>query len=260
MQIIGVQVNTVWEDRTATHTRVRRLLDNALIRPGALIVLPEMFATGFTMHVDRIADDDEATQSFMAESAVAYQAYVLGGVVTRDADGRGRNEAVVYDPQGREIARYCKRKPFTYGGEPKHYVAGTQAVTFDWQGVTVAPLICYELRFPELFRELTAPVARQRDPAAGVHLFAVIANWPRERTDHWSALLRARAIENQAYLIGVNRTGDDPKLSYIGHSVILDPRGKVLDELKDEEAILTAEINLAELIAYRREFPALLDG
>lgn len=259
MQVLGVQLDTVWENPAATHAKVRRILDNALIQRHALVVLPEMFATGFTMRVDEIADDEGVTQSFMAETAVAHACYVLGGVVTRDADGRGRNEAVVYNPDGKEIARYCKVKPFTYGGEPKHYVAGSQTLTFDWNGVNVTPLICYDLRFPELFRETMQAVKEQGDVTKGTHLFAVIASWPAERIAHWSALLRARAIENQAYVIGVNRTGDDPKLHHNGQSVILDPRGEVIAQLNDEEATLTAQIELSQLFEYRRVFPALLD-
>jgi len=114
----------------------------------------------------------------------------------------------------------------------------------------VAPFVCYDLRFPEVFR-----IAAAR----GAQLLAVIANWPSAREAHWLTLLRARAIENQAYVAGVNRCGEDPRLRYTGRSVIIDPRGEVLADAGSDEAVITADIDLADLEEYRRSFPALAD-
>ncbi len=223
----------------------------APIAAPALIVLPEMFASGFSMHVDEIAETaDGPTNRFLAELAVEKQCYVVGGVVARAADGRGRNQAAVYDPTGREIGRYDKLHPFSFGQESRHYSGGEDIVLVDCGLWRVAPLVCYDLRFPEIFRH-----AAQR----GATLLVVIANWPAPRVNHWRQLLIARAIENQAYVVGVNRCGNDPQLAYPGSSLIIDPRGEILTQLDKRPGLLTATLDLAGLEAYRRQFPALAD-
>lgn len=251
MQLVGVQVNTVWENKPVTHARVRRLLDQIEVREGALVVLPEMFATGFSLDVAKIDDEkDSESQSFLSGLAADLKAYVLGGVVISGPDGKGCNQATAYAPDGDQIARYHKIYPFTFGKETEHYGAGCQLVQFPWHEFTVAPFICYDLRFPEVFR----CTVRQ-----GAHLFPVIANWPAARQEHWMALLKARAIENQAYVIGVNRCGNDPNLAYTGRSQIVDPRGQILADAGEGECVIYAEVELGTLLAYRQEFPALAD-
>jgi predicted amidohydrolase len=141
-------------------------------------------------------------------------------------------------------------QPFTLGGESQHYAAGSGVVTFIWQNFVVSPLVCYDLRFPELFRAAT-----QR----GAQLMTVIANWPVARIQHWVTLLQARAIENQAYVAGVNRCGDDPKLKYSGRSLIVSPHGDILADAGDGEKVIGAELDLPGLIKWRADFPALKD-
>jgi omega-amidase len=251
MKIIGLQLDTVWENKAANHEKVLTLLDQASPSPGSLLVLSEMFATGFSMNVAAIHDSDShQTQDFLAQVAADYKIYLLGGVVTKDQSGRGRNEAVVYSPAGEEIARYCKLHPFTLGGEAEHYVAGDNVCLFNWQDFTVAPFICYDLRFPEIFRTATK---------RGANLFTVIASWPSLREDHWISLLKARAIENQAYVIGVNRCGHDPKLYHSGHSVIFDPSGRLLADAGSEDRSVEAELSLEFILNYRRDLPFLND-
>jgi omega-amidase len=251
MQVIGCQLDIAWEDKTTSHARVRELLATTPVAAGALIVLPEMFATGFSMHVGTIAESsDGPTHSFLAQLARERAAYVMGGVVTRAADERGRNDAVVYDPQGALVTRYSKLHPFSYAGETRHYEAGSEVVTFAWHDFRVAPFVCYDLRFPEAFRQ----AARN-----GAQLMTVIANWPHPREAHWLALLRARAIENQAYIVGVNRSGSDPHVRYGGRSLILDPRGETLAEAGEAPQVVTANLELAPLVEYREHFPALAD-
>ena len=251
MQIVACQPNCAWEDKKANYLRVQSLLDMAKPTPGALVVLPEMFATGFSMNVAGIHEGiPSETESFLATTAKDYGAFVLGGLVTRAADGRGRNEAVVFNPEGTLICRYAKIHPFSFGGESKHYAPGTAIVIFPWHDFVVAPFICYDLRFPEVFR-----IATRR----GANLIAVIANWPTKRVSHWVALLRARAIENQAYVVGVNRVGTDPKLGYPGRSLIVDPQGEIVAEGSDREEFVSADVNLAKVNSWRNEFPALND-
>jgi len=171
MEILGCQLDIAWEDKAANLAAAGSILA-ADVPAGALVVLPEMFSTGFSMNVAGIAEGpDGPGHAFLAETARRYQAYVIGGVVTRAADGKGRNEAVCYDPAGSEIARYAKLHPFGFAGETAHYAAGDEVVTFRVGGdpgqIVAAPLICYDLRFPEAFR-----LAVRR----GAELFLVIAN------------------------------------------------------------------------------------
>lgn len=251
MKIIGVQYDIVWEDKPANFDVVRRLLDTARIEPGSLIVLPEMFATGFSLDVDVISERDRReAETFLADQARRHGAYVMGGVVTQGDDGRGRNEAVVFDPAGQEHARYAKLHPFSLGGEADHYHAGDRIVTFPCGEFVVAPFVCYDLRFPEPFR-----IAVKR----GVTLFVVIANWPASREAHWTALLVARAIENQAYVIGVNRCGTDPNLAYAGGSMIVSPRGEVIGQAESDRCAIQATLDIKRLTTYRHNFPALRD-
>jgi predicted amidohydrolase len=251
MIVACCQLDSVWEDKERSHARVTALLDAAPLPRGSLLLLPEMFATGFSMNVARTTEGAERqSERFLSALARERGLHVVAGLVTTGADGRGRNEAVVFEPSGREQARYCKLHPFTYGGEAEHFASGERVVTFEWAGCTVAPFVCYDLRFPEAFR-----VAVRK----GAQLMAVVANWPAAREAHWLALLRARAIENQAFVAGVNRCGADPKLSYSGRSLIVDPRGEILAEGPSGEALVRTEIDLGALEAYRREFPALRD-
>jgi predicted amidohydrolase len=176
--------------------------------------------------------------------------YVVGGVVTADAGGPGRNQAVAFTPNGDEAARYSKIHPFQ-GAEARNYAGGRVVSTFECGGFTAAPFVCYDLRFPEVFRLATCE---------GADLLLVIANWPEKRIQHWTTLLQARAIENQAYVAGVNRCGRDPYLQYPGRSLIVDPQGRVLAEADDTEQMLTADLDPEAVTTWRRDFPVLLDG
>ena len=251
MNIFGVQLDIQWENKAANFARVHELIQAAAPPSGALVVLPEMFATGFSMDSKNIAEyPGEATEKYFADLAREYSIFILGGVVTPSDDGRGYNEAVAFSPCGDRIARYAKIHPFSFSGENKYYAAGHEISLFDWQGFRVAPFICYDLRFPEIFR---AAVKK------GANLFVVIANWPAAREEHWMALLRARAIENQAYVLGVNRCGDDPNLHYSGRSQIIDPRGEIFADGGENEGVISTKLDLSALEKYRAEFPALDD-
>ena len=253
MQVVCCQVDSVWQDKPASHARVTDLLDQAAPQPGALVVLPEYFATSFSLDVATITEGDgRESETFLAQTAQRLGVYLVGGVVNNGSGHppRGRNELVALDPAGKLLARYCKLHPFSFGGEPEHYESGDQITTFAWQSMTVAPFICYDLRFPEAFRHAVR---------RGVHLFVVIANWPAARREHWMALARARAIENQAYVVAVNRCGADPNYQYAGDSRIIDPRGEVLADAGDRQCVVSAEVDPIALADYRKEFPALAD-
>jgi omega-amidase len=251
MKIVCCQLDIIWENKLANYQKARTLLEKAKPASGSLVVLPEMFSTGFSMNVAGVHEGKPSeTENFLSSLARDIGVYALGGLVNIGKDGRGRNEAAVFGPDGKFLSRYCKIHPFTFGGESKHYEPGTEIVLFDWHGFKVAPFICYDLRFPEIFR---AAVRR------GAQLFVVIANWPVKRVSHWTTLLQARAIENQAYVVGVNRCGNDPKLTYPGRSLIIDPQGEILSDAGDHEGTASAEVDLAKVISWRNEFPALQD-
>lgn len=250
MQIVAAQLDSVWEDKPASHQRVLELLDSADIAADSLIVLPEMFDTGFSMNVEAtVQGDDRESESFLKSVASRYKAAVLAGVVTPSSNGAA-NEAVAFAPDGTELVRYRKMQPFTPAGEDTHYGFGESHRIFEWQGVRIAPFVCYDLRFPEIFR-----------PAAldGAELIVTIACWPEKRSEHWVRLLQARAIENQAYTVGVNRCGTDPKFSYDGRSCAWDPMGQLVFEATRDQQVFHCEVDAGAVRKWRAEFPALRD-
>lgn len=251
MQIAAVQLNMAWEDKEANHGHLRELLAGAAIRPGTLVIVPEMFETGFSMNVDATAQSEAREgESLLKELAREYDSAVMGGVAAPAVGGTSRNECVVFAPDGTELARYQKMRPFSLTGEEKRYPAGSSHVLFHWQDVTIAPFICYDLRFPEIFR----PAIQD-----GAELITVIACWPAVRSEHWFRLLQARAIENLAPVVGVNRSGREPNLEFDGRSAAFDHMGKTLFEASAEEQVVITEIDIDAARQWRDKFPALRD-
>ena len=249
MQIIGCQMNIEWEAPEQNLRRVDEILGTAEIPSNSLLILPEMFATGFSMNIEAIANLP-LVEDYLARTSATSRSAIIAGYVGRAKDERGTNQALVYSSEGAKIGTYQKIHPFSFAGEDKVFAPGTAVQVFELGKFRVCPFVCYDLRFPEIFRTATL---------MGANTFVVIANWPAPRTGHWTALLRARAIENQAFVIGINRTGSDPKLQYSGKSVVFDPKGEVLSELDSEEGILTAALDIETLNAWRQRFPALND-
>lgn len=247
-KILGLQFDIAWQDRAENLARVRRQIEQHAVEPGTLLVLPEMFDVGFTMK-STLACDDGTTHAFCADLARQLRCGVLGGFARAYRDGVA-NVATFFDESGREIARYEKSHPFSIAGEDRSYVAGDGPVVLEWAGMKIAPMICYDLRFPELFR-----IATKR----GAEVFLVIANWPSDRIAHWTALSRARAIENLAYVVAVNRCGTDPKLRYPGQSQIIDPRGSLLSEAGGDDGFVHAQVDVEQVRTWRNDFPVLKD-
>ncbi len=249
MKLSGCQWDIVWEDRDANFACAEKLAEKS--ECADLIILPEMFSTGFSMNVEKVAESAPSqSESLLKKLARDHDSAVLGGLVREGRGEKGYNELIAYSPYGNELGSYRKNRTFRYTGEFDHYENGTEITVFEWNGWKISPLICYDLRFPELFR---------RGAAKGAELFVVIASWPDVRVEHWLALLRARAIENLAYVIGVNRCGKDPNYNYPGRSVIFDPWGEMIADAGKDEGIVEAEIDLEKVRAWRAEFPALMD-
>ncbi len=231
--------------------KVARLLTEAPPPKDSLVVLPEMFATGFSMNSAIAETYGGETEQFLGRTAKQFGVFLLAGAAMRGRDGSARNKALVFSPEGELVALYAKMRPFTTGGETQHYVAGEHPVVFKWADCTVSPFICYDLRFPEIFREVVA--------AHRPEVFAVIANFPEKRIQHWVTLLQARAIENQAYVVGVNRIGTDPYYSYGGRSLIISPQGDSIADAGMREGSIHATLDLDGLRQYRQGLPFLED-
>ncbi len=252
MNVVALQFDIVWEDKQANFAKVRRLLAAAAPARDSLVVLPEMFATGFSMNADVVAESAGGeTEHYLANTAREFGVCLLAGVAMRGRDGHARNKALVFSPAGELLSFYAKMRLFTPGREPEHYVAGKRTVAFHWADCTIAPFICYDLRFPELFRDAAATYQPE--------LFVVIANFPEKRIEQWVRLLQARAIENQAYVLGANRVGSDPYYTYGGRSLVIAPEGGILADAAECEGCIRAELDLAALRKYRAGLPFLAD-
>jgi predicted amidohydrolase len=208
-----------------------------------------VFATGFTMYPERIAvDEGGPNEQFLQEQARLHDAYVVASIAQRGPDGKFRNNAVVAGPDG-ATRRYAKIHPFSYSGEHEHYTAGTDFLTVDVDDLRVSVFVCYDLRFADEFWAL----------AHDTDCYLIVANWPESQRHHWQSLLVARAIENQAYVVGVNRVGEGGRLAYSGDSRIIDPLGEVIAGGARTEATLIAEVDPAMVRDVRARYPFLQD-
>jgi predicted amidohydrolase len=241
-------MDLAWEAPEENHRRAARHLADAASQGARFAVLPEMFSTGFSMEPERIAQPPGGpSEVFLVEQAAELGLWILASV-PQTGETRPRNVALLVSPKG-AVTRYAKIHPFSFAGEDRHYEAGDRVVTADVEGVRVTPFVCYDLRFPEPFRV----AARETD------LFCVVANWPEPRREHWRTLLRARAIENQAYVAGVNRTGDGGGAHYVGDSALVGPLGETFAEGGAGEAVLVCDVDTAAVARLRSRFPALED-
>lgn len=250
MKLALVQSDIVWQERDRNHERALSFIKRAAGELCDVIVFPEMFTTGFSMDLSLI-DDGSSTESILSEAANRYGLYIIAGFSLKEAkESKARNIACVYDSKGKIIARYIKIHPFSYMGEDRHFISGNETVIFDIRGIPCTVFICYDLRFPEIFRKI----------AKDIHIVFVIANWPSTRIEHWKTLLMARAIENQCFVIGVNRTGRDGNgLHYPGCSSVYNPSGELLLMGGERDEFLTVEIDPSEVQRIRKEFPFLKD-
>ena len=246
-RVLMVQADTRWHDKPANFAHLRELL--AAAPPCDLAVLPEMCDVGFTMRKSEATRGDSVAMA--CDLAAAAGVAVAAGVVAADAQGRPRNVCLVADAGGRELGRYVKRHPFPMVDEARAYAAGDGPAVVEVAGLKVGLTICYDLRHPGIWRE-TALV--------GAELILNVANWPAPRVAHWRALLVARAIENQAYVIGVNRAGTDPHVAYPGASLAVSPMGEILAELGEEEGVTSVEVDPAQVREVREKLPFLHAG
>ena len=250
MKVAVVQVDTAWADREANFAQLAPLVETAAKNGASLILLTEMFSTGFVVDQSDIGEPEGGVSSqFLSRMATQYKVWIGGSCpeVTKD-DPRPFNSFVLVSPQGKQH-RYHKIHPFTFGGEDAHFRPGTDFVTVNVDGIRVTLFVCYDLRFADEFWAT----------AADTDVYLMPGNWPASRREHWMALLRARAIENQAFVIGCNRVGTGGGLTYAGDSRIIDPLGEVVAEALDQATILYADISAEEVQTVRSTFPFMQD-
>jgi predicted amidohydrolase len=259
VHVAVIQHDIAWQDGAETTRRLEPLVAQAAAGGARLIVLTEMFATGFSMRPELIAEPPGGPiEQWLIGQARDHDAYLLGSIAQLDPDspeGRSRavNVALLAAPDG-TTQRYEKMHPFSFAGEHEHYRAGEKTLTVDIDGVRTSVFICYDLRFADDFWSL----------AHDTDLYVVVANWPAARREHWQALLRARAIENQAYVVGANRVGaalteDGRALEHAGDSAIIDPLGQTLVHAAHVQTVLSAEIDPGQVTRVRDRFPFLND-
>ena len=249
LKVTLIQSELVWEDISSNLTGFDNTI-NAVEEDTHLIILPEMFSTGFTMNAAALAQDMKGSAvKWIKEKSAEKTVDILGSIIAEDG-GKFFNRLVWAKPDG-EIFTYDKKHLFRMAGEEKIYSAGSKNITVELNGWKIRPFICYDLRFPVWTRN----VKNQFDAAI------FIANWPERRSAHWKALLQARAIENQCYVIGVNRVGTDGNgLTYSGDSSIIDPWGTVIFQKSNQTCIHTAELSYDVLKTSREDFPVWMDA
>jgi len=248
MLVAGLQLDLAWEDPEENFERATPLAERAAEDGARLLVLPEMFNTGFSMDAAKCVVHEPATRAWLRALAQRLERFVLGGFA-EPGDPRPGNALALFGPDGRELLRYRKVHPFALAGEGRHFAGGDSLATATVDSVRVTPVICYDLRFPELFRAA----------AARTDLFVVIANWPEKRRHAWSTLLAARAIENQGFVLGVNRVGEGGGETHSGDSALIDPSGQVRALASGEPAVVLGSVDAGEVARIRERFPFLRD-
>lgn len=250
MKIACVQLNIIWENKQENFNKAEKLISEAANKRAELVCLPELFSTGFTMNAERFAEKiPGASSRFLEDQAKRHKIYVIGGLIEK-VEGKPRNACIVLNQKGELISKYYKMHPFSLGKEDENYDKGNEISLFGMANVKASTFICYDLRFPELFS-----AAAER----GAKIIFVIANWPSSRREHWKILLRTRAIENQIFVVGVNRVGSAPIADYMGDSMIIDPSGKVIIERSNAEEIIIGDIEAKDVEKVRKEFPFFKD-
>jgi omega-amidase len=239
------EYDTGWHDPVQSLARARVIAQQARAAGADVLVLPEMCASGFTMDADKFAEPPNGP-SLRALSALAaeYHLSVIAGLSMR-RNGQYLNSALAFAPDGSLIATYDKQRLFGYAKETTIYSAGASPCVIKVKGLSVGLFVCFDLRFPELFREV----------ARDVDAFVIIANWPSARQRHWEVLTQARAIENQRYVVAVNRIGEGDGLQYNGGSQILDPWGERCDVQVGQSSLRTGEISRSAVAQARKTFP-----
>jgi len=243
-----IQTELHWENKNANLQMLEQKI-NSIAEPTQVVVLPEMFSTGFSMKPEELAETMEGLTVRWMKRVAATKRIILTGSVIIEEDGNYYNRLVWMLPN-RQYGYYDKRHLFAYGEEDKHYSAGTKRLIASVNGWKINLMVCYDLRFPVWARQ---QFDKERNFEYDILIY--VANWPERRSLAWKSLLRARAIENQCYVIGVNRVGNDGNNIYhSGDSMVIDPLGEILYEKADEEDVFTIQLSKERLKEVREKF------
>lgn len=250
LKITVFQAYLFWENIEKNLQNIGLRLSGGVREKTDLIVLPEMFNTGFTMRAEELAEEmDGPTMQWIKKTAASYDCVVTGSLIIKEHD-KYYNRMVWVKPDG-ECQYYDKHHLFGLGEEDKHFTAGNEQVIVELKGWKIRLAVCYDLRFPVWLRNKNA----------AYDILLLVASWPDKRSSHWRTLIHARAIENQSYVIGVNRVGHDGNQIYhSGHSMCIDPLGNTVYYKPEDEDLYTFSINYTELEKIRRQFPFLKDS
>ncbi len=241
------QLDMVWENKEENRIKVRTMVQDAYHQGVELLVFPEMTLTGFSMAVEKTWEEDDSTIRFFADLSKEFAMCIGFGYVKR-AGNRGKNQfCIVKD--GNVLTEYTKIHPFSYANEHLYFEEGNEIKSFTLKNFHIGMFICYDLRFPEVFQ-----VSAKKN-----EVILLIADWPKARVEHFRALLKARAIENQCYMVAVNRVGYEKEVYYEGSSGIYSPRGELLTKEEDRECLIVKEIDFVDIIEYRESFPQMKD-
>lgn len=250
LKITIFQAYLFWENIDKNLNNISIRLKTGVREKTDLIVLPEMFNTGFTMRAEELAEETNGkTMQWLAKTAKQYACVVCGSLIIKE-NNNFYNRLIWMQPDG-EYQYYDKHHLFTMGDEDKHYTAGNKPLIVSLKGWKIMLAICYDLRFPVWLR----------NQHNAYDLLLLVASWPDKRIAHWRTLIHARAIENQSYVIGVNRVGHDGNQVYhSGHSMCIDPHGNTIYYKPEDEDLYTFSINYQDLEKIRRQFPFLKDA
>ena len=253
LSITTIQTNLHWEDKDANLQMLEEKIGSIKVK-AEIIVLPEMFSTGFSMKPEMFAETMEGeTVQWMKRIATTKKIILTGSLIIQE-DGKYYNRLIWMLPNG-QCAVYDKRHRFAYAGEDEHYTAGNKRLIASVNGWKINLQVCYDLRFPVWARQQSKPDGPEYD------VLIYVANWPERRSNAWKTLLQARAIENQCYVIGVNRVGKDGNdIYHSGDSMIVDPMGEVLYTKRHEEDIYTITLDKGHLQSVREKLPFLKDA
>ena len=256
LSITTVQANLHWEDKAANLAMLEDRIDSIQARTE-IVVLPEMFNTGFSMHVQQLAEPMEGSTMAWMKRIVMEKKIILTGSMIIEDNGNYFNRLIWMLPDGK-YGSYDKRHRFGYAGEDQYFTAGNRRLIASVKGWKINLQVCYDLRFPVWVRQQIIP----GDGAAPEYdLIIYVANWPQRRSHAWKSLLTARAIENQCYVAGVNRTGNDGNgIYHSGDSMIIDPLGEIIYHAREKEENLTAVLQKQHLDAVRTSFPFWKDA
>ncbi len=267
LTVTTIQPDLQWEDKTANLRRLEEKIDGIAV-PTELVILPEMFSTGFSMRPEFLAESMEGPTVAWMRTIATRKKIILTGSVIIEEEGKYFNRLIWMLPNG-QYGYYDKRHRFAYAGENEHYSAGHKRLVASVKGWRILLLVCYDLRFPVWSRQAPQPSVAAAGTGAApgdardleYDLVIYVANWPQRRSLAWKTLLQARAIENQSYVVGVNRVGNDGNNIYhSGDSMIIDPLGEILYHGVGKEEVFTLTLEKEKLDAIRERFPFWKDA